>query len=117
MEIYRDEGGIRYGTSHWASSNATWPSANLVVTPEKISLKYNALFDRNEFEFKKEEVLCLYKKNGFLPFNKGLIIEHMNPHYPVYILFWTFGWKKLESALNSMGYDVKRLDFGGNAKP
>ena len=88
-------GGVRLDMT-----NATWPFAKITVSEKNIKLKI--LF--KEYSLKKEDVIGLRKYNGL--FSTGLLIEHNKSAYPHHIVFWTFGFKKLKTNIEKIGFSV-----------
>lgn len=71
-------------TAGWI--NATWPLANLNVTPSKTTL--NSIF-LGKYEFRPEDVTS-FEAIGSLPlFGKGIRIHHNIADHPNRMIFWT----------------------------
>ncbi|HEU5256774.1 MAG TPA: hypothetical protein VFU28_12335 [Vicinamibacterales bacterium] len=59
---------------------------------------------KRSFEFERVEVRQIRRKRGL--FSVGVVVEHVKPEYPPFILFWTFRYKILSGALRRLGYNV-----------
>lgn len=65
-------------------ANATWPFAQLQLTPERLVLQ--VLLGR--YVFKPEQVTRV-EAYGLIPYlAKGVRIHHLVPEYPKKIVFW-----------------------------
>lgn len=102
---YVETGGLRWGPSFWNGANATWPFARIRVSPDRLRITVTVLgFWKESFEFERVEVRQLRRKRGL--FSVGIVVEHVKPAYPPFILFWTFRYKALSRELRRLGYTV-----------
>jgi hypothetical protein len=102
---YVETGGLRWGQSFGGALNATWPLATIHVSADHLRLSVSVwkLWKRS-FDFERVEVRQIRRKRGL--FSVGVVVEHGNPEYPPFILFWTFRYKILCGALRRLGYEV-----------
>ena len=104
---YGETGGLRWGSGFGSGWNASWPSARLRVSPERITITLNGIgLVRRSFVFAAADLHGLRFRPGRFPFSTGLVIGHRNPAQPPFILFWTFRPLALRKALIAMGYGV-----------
>jgi len=61
---------------------------------------------KRSFEFERVDVRQIRRRRGL--FSVGVVVEHVKPEYPPFILFWTFRYKILSEALQRLGYTVTR---------
>jgi hypothetical protein len=86
--------------------NATYPFATLSGDSENLQL---SCFGR-VYRFPKSSIRRLCRHRGL--FSVGLRIEHTQDSLPRFIVFWasvffwTSGFQKLRTQLESLGYDV-----------
>jgi hypothetical protein len=74
------KGGARLG-----SKNATWPFAQLFLTPTALTLRVAVL---GTFAFAPAQVKKV-ESYGMIPFfGKGVRIHHQIPNYPEKVVFW-----------------------------
>jgi len=93
---YKQRGGVLIGLL-----NFTWPFASIVVSQDNITIR--VLFKK--YTFTKSNIKALKKHNGI--FSVGLKIEHTNSEVIGKLIFWTFNYKKLKSALEHQQYVVE----------
>ena len=105
FEGYFERGGLRWGHSFWLGANATWPFATLSVTPDHAEVRVGIWPLQRRFVFDPGEVLSFRRRKGF--FSVGVQIEHRQPEYPRFILFWTFHFHRLRDTVRAMGYKVE----------
>ncbi|HEX4053739.1 MAG TPA: hypothetical protein VHX86_05705 [Tepidisphaeraceae bacterium] len=102
MGHYFQRGGLRWGNTFWRGCNATWPFATLHATSEFLHISVGLGPLRRRFDFAREEVKTVRLKRAL--FSIGLQVEHVRTDYPPFILFWTFGPRRLRFKLKELGY-------------
>lgn len=102
---FTQRGGARVGSSFWASSNATWPLAEITVEADRIGLIVSYLIVKRRYSFAPSRVRRLSVYAGL--FSRGLRIEHAVADYPPFVLFWTFNLPQLIAALGQHGLHVE----------
>lgn len=86
--------------------NASWPFATLSATDEVLRVSVLG----RDYSFPKSSIRSLRKHRGI--FSTGLHIDHTQPSAPEFIVFWaslffwTSGFKKLKTGLESLGYEI-----------
>ena len=103
MQRFIETGGIRVGRSYWLSWNASIPFAKLAATETELTLSGLG----KTYAFPQGEPIKLSRYNG--AFSTGLQIEHSNPNYPKFLVFWTFRFDEVKCELEALGYQVKEL--------
>jgi hypothetical protein len=104
---HRETGGLRWGRSHGGGWNATWPFAQLRVTPEQITIQLNVLgvvrrtFTVAAGDLRQLEFVFVPRAGGIWG---GLVLLHCDPSQPAALIFWTFKPRTLKGALNRLGY-------------
>jgi len=102
---HRETGGLRWGRSHGGGWNATWPFAQLRVTPEQITIQLNVLgVVRRTFTVAAGDLRQLELRPRAGGLCGGLVLLHSDPTQPNALIFWTFKTRRLKGALNSLGY-------------
>jgi len=91
-------GGLRYGASSLIAMNASWPLAQLQVLPNLMLLTSPL----KKINLTKDEIIKISRHPGF--FSTGIRIEHSVPDYQPFVVFWTFKFQKVKSALIQNGY-------------
>jgi len=105
MELEHSEiGGLRWGNSYGRAANATWPFAKLTATQSKLTIRLRFGPFGRTFEFERHEVRALRRKRAL--FSVGIVVDHESTIHPPFLLFWTFGYARLKSALEQLGYPV-----------
>ena len=95
-------GGVRLD-----SFNATWPFATLSATGEELRLFCLG----REYLFPRSHIRSMSRYRGI--FSVGLQIEHSNPSFPQFIVFWaslffwTSGFRRLKAQLERLGYEIR----------
>jgi hypothetical protein len=103
--MYSEAGGIRYGQSFWFATNCTWPFAALTVTAVQIEIGIGlGRFRMRTFTLKRSQIKSIKRKRGL--FSVGIQIDHSEPEYPPFILFWTFRYDTLKREMQNLGYDM-----------
>jgi len=98
---FSQTGGARLGFF-----NATYPFAILSADTEGLRL---SCLGRN-YAFSKNKIQSLSRHRGI--FSVGLRIEHSEPSYPQFVVFWasmffwTSGFQRLKAQLENLGYEV-----------
>ena len=98
---YFQRGGGRFGML-----NVTWPFVSIRASEDGLKITCFA----STYEFPKREIRRLKKHSGI--FSVGLQIEHDNPNYPSFFVFWaslfygTSGFPDLKKQLENLGYEV-----------
>ena len=98
---YFQTGGARLGLF-----NATYPFATLSASSDALQL---SCFSR-DYAFPKDKIRKLSRYRGI--FSVGLRIEHTEPAYPQFVVFWasiffwTSGFQTLKRQLEGLGYDI-----------
>lgn len=90
-------GGIHYGQNYNDAKNATWPFAYLHI--DEIRLRVGSVF-RPRFTFHKEDIITVSRYDGH--FSTGLCIEHINRHYPPFVVFLDIQLHEGEDKLDRM---------------
>lgn len=93
-------GGIRVGRSYWLAWNATVPFATLSATDKELKLSGLG----KTYSFLKSDNFRLSQYVGILA--RGLQIEHSDPTYPKFLVFWTFHLAEVRRSLEELGYQV-----------
>jgi hypothetical protein len=101
---FSQTGGLRWGRSFNAGSNATWPFATLTATSHSLAISVGIGPLGRKFNFSKADIVSLSLKRGVTGI--GLLIEHSCLDLPPYILFWTFNPTKLRRSLDALGYEL-----------
>jgi hypothetical protein len=102
---HRETGGLRWGRSPGGGWNATWPFAQLRVTPQQITIQLNVLgVVRRTFTVAAGDLRQLEFRPGAGGLCGGLVLLHSDPTQPAALIFWTFKPRTLKGALNSLGY-------------
>ena len=104
---YQETGGLRWGDSFWCAANVTWPFATLTASPDglHIAVRFIGLM-KNDFDFRKADIVGIRRKKSILPFSTGIVIEHNKSNYPQFVLFWTFSYQRLKTELTRLGFAV-----------
>ena len=102
--LYEEIGGLRKGQNFWLAGNTTWPFAKIEIYEDKIIITH--LFSR-KLEFQKHEINYIEKYRGFLPFSKGIRIDHNKAGMSPFILFWSFSVNRLISKITERGIIIK----------
>jgi hypothetical protein len=95
--MFAQIGGARIGFF-----NATWPLARVSADRDAIVLRLFPFIIK--FTFSHDSITRLSRYRGLT--STGLQIEHKVPHYPRFMLFWTFDFDTLKAELQSLGYTV-----------
>jgi hypothetical protein len=93
---FSQTGGARLG---WF--NVSWPFASLLATKDSLCLSCLG----RDYTFSKSAIRSLSRHRGI--FSTGLRIEHVEPSFPEFVVFWTFCFQKLKTQLESLGYPVR----------
>jgi hypothetical protein len=102
---YIETGGLRWGHDYANGANATWPFAQLRITPVGLEIDLNLWpFLVRHFEFSKAQVKAIIKKRAL--FSVGVQIEHLRSDYPPFILFWSFHRRQLLEAAVAAGFRI-----------
>jgi len=104
-EFYYETGGLRWGKSHWISSNASYPFARVYITADYISITVNLILRKELLQFHRSEICSITKEATFL--GRGIRIKHSKPCSPKYILFWTTKMNKLQNGLAAFGWEIQ----------
>ena len=87
--------------------NATFPFATLSANTDALRL---SCFGQ-DYAFPKDKIRRLSRHRGI--FSVGLRIQHTEPSLPQFvvfwtsIVFWTAGFQRLKTQLESLGYDIQ----------
>lgn len=98
---FTQTGGARLGML-----NATYPFATLSATPDALRLSCLG----RDCCFRKDSIRRLTRHRGVL--STGLRIEHTDSSFPDFVVFWaspffwTAGFQKLKTELESIGYEI-----------
>jgi hypothetical protein len=103
------KGGVRIGDMFWLAYNVTWPFARITVDETTIQIDVTFIFYSRSYTFASASVTRLSEVTGI--FSRGLRIEHTVKDYPPFVLFWSFGLRKLRKALEDRGHKVIRSKF------
>ena len=101
MTTFTQTGGARLG-----NVNASYPFATLSGDADALRLSCLG----REYYFPRSSIRQLRRHRGL--FSVGLRIEHTQDSLPEFIVFWasvffwTSGFQKLRTQLQSLGYDV-----------
>ena len=101
MATFTQTGGARLD-----NFNASFPFATLSGDSEALRLTCLG----REYQFPRSSIRRLHRHRGL--FSVGLRIEHTQDSLPGFIVFWasvffwTSGFQKLRTQLESLGYDV-----------
>ena len=79
-------GGIRIGSSFLNSINFSWPFVKVIFEKECFRIIVSFI-QKKEYVILYKNVTKISYKRGL--FSKGVIIEHVMPLTPSYIIFWT----------------------------
>jgi hypothetical protein len=102
---HRETGGLRWGRRHGERCNATWPFAQLRVTPEQITIQLNVLgVVLRTFTVAAGDLRQLELRPRAGGLWGGLVLLHCDPSQPAVLMFWTFRPQTLQWALNRLGY-------------
>lgn len=104
-EFYYETGGLRWGRSHWISTNATYPFAKIYITTDYISITVNLILKQELLQFHRSEICSITTETRLL--GRGIRIRHSKPSSPKYILFWTMTFKSLQGGLREFGWAIE----------
>jgi hypothetical protein len=114
--VYKETGGLRWGDSDWWSAHASWPFATLTASPDGLHIAVNCMgLWKNDFDFRKADIVEIRRRKSILPFSTGIVIEHNKSDYPQFVLFWTFNYQRLKTELTRLGFAV--LENGDTCTP
>lgn len=89
--------------------NVTWPFVSFMASEEALKVTCFA----STFEFPKRTIRRLKRHKGFISI--GLKIEHDNPNYASFLVFWpsssifygTSEFPEFKRELEKLGYDIE----------
>jgi hypothetical protein len=94
-------GGMRWGSTSWLASYATWPLAELVICDDRLILTA----PHGGYELPRDKIARLTKRRAI--FSGGIRIEHTVQDYPSYLFFSTFAFRDMYDSLIGAGFPLK----------
>jgi hypothetical protein len=99
---WQQTGGARIGRTSLFSINYTWPFARIILSSERIELKYT--FGR--LVLGRGQILRIEPYAGF--FSNGMRLYHAIANKPRFVVYWPSDFHDFERHLQELGYVMTR---------
>lgn len=100
-EIHFERGGAQLGADLATSTSLAWPSASLTVAHDYLELAGGS----ETYRIDKSAISAIRKYRSI--FYTGILIEHTNPDFPPFVLFYPLSYAALEQTLARFGHTVE----------
>ena len=100
-------GGVKIGRDILRCWNIGWPFARLFIHSDGLEIRVFLFGVTKVYRFSKNEIVLL--KTYQTAFSRGVVIEHRNEKYPVFIAFEAFPARTFSNLLDELkncGYSV-----------